>query len=300
MAAGALFTLALLPVPAAALSHGGNDSLRSFPLSFWEYLYENEYYQPVSTLTASLEPDESDWIQKAALGAWSEWLLRNHDSATGLLRKIVEEADLDFEEKNSYQRKLEGWYLSGRQLDAFKKFRVSRNTSSDGQALHHGSDNKGDPLTLLNTSIYHVFSRNPDEARDAFYQLSGAAEEPFMERTETDNFYRELNALPSSKSPFLAGALSTFVPGSGMLYAGRTWDAAYSFLLAGGLAALTGESIVNNGLNHYSSIILGGLGFSFHIGNIYGSYRRVKEYNESLYYDLDNASDDILDKYYTP
>lgn len=300
MAAGAIYVISIFLVPRVAFSHVDKDTSLSFPLQFWEYLYENSYYQPIVTMTASLNSEETNWIEKATLGAYSEWLLNNHGTAIDMFRNIFEEADLKSETKNNYQIKLEGWYLYLRQLDEYKEFRIKHNNSDDSHAFNYNTKKSDDPLEFLNLSIYAVFSRNTNKAHDSFHQLQEVAEDSFMERDEIKRFRRHLNTLPSQKKPMWGGVLSAIVPGSGALYAGRSWDALYSFILVGGFAAITGESIVNNGLKHTSTIILGGLGLSFHFGNIYGGYSRVKEYNQSQFYDLDNTSDHILDKYYSP
>lgn len=237
-----------------------------------------------------MNPDEENWVEKILISANSYWYLKQHKSAIRHLTIIFEKGELRPEAKILHQRKLEGWYLSERQLSDY------RNLSE----ISYDKDETADSLFYLNRAIYEVLSRNRDGAKSAFDHLQDHPIDAFSKSNEMIRLKNELNTLRSAKSRLLGGSLSAVVPGSGSLYANRPWDALYSLILTSGFAALTGESIVNNGFRHPSTIILGGIGFSFYIGNIYGGYRRVTEYNESLFYELDDISDHILDQYYSP
>jgi TM2 domain-containing membrane protein YozV len=85
------------------------------------------------------------------------------------------------------------------------------------------------------------------------------------------------NLSVNRKSPFLGGFLSVVVPGAGKIYAGRVFDGIVSLIVN----ASTGYSAYRayrngRGLEFYlySSLFL-----IFYLGDVYGSYVAVNEYN---------------------
>lgn len=91
------------------------------------------------------------------------------------------------------------------------------------------------------------------------------------------------------KSPFLAGTLSTFLPGAGQMYNGRFGDAALTFLLNGLFIAGTIEAI-----QHDQLAIAGVLGFfeaGWYGGNVYsavnGAHKHNRRADEALLQDLE-------------
>ncbi len=91
------------------------------------------------------------------------------------------------------------------------------------------------------------------------------------------------------KSPFLAGALSTVLPGAGQLYNGRLGDAVLTFLLNGLFIAGTIEAI-----QHDQLAIAGVLSFfeaGWYGGNVYsavnGAHKHNRRADEALLQDLE-------------
>lgn len=82
------------------------------------------------------------------------------------------------------------------------------------------------------------------------------------------------------KSPYMAGLLSSLIPGLGKVYAGSYGEGVSSFLLIGSLGAITAENWIRNGLLNWKTIVFGTIGMVFYIGNIYGSISSVKIYYE--------------------
>jgi hypothetical protein len=73
------------------------------------------------------------------------------------------------------------------------------------------------------------------------------------------------------KSPFVAGLLSTVVPGLGKVYAGNNGQALASFLTCGLMGAITVENSYRLGMKHPQTLFFGSLFTVFYIGNIWGS-----------------------------
>lgn len=84
---------------------------------------------------------------------------------------------------------------------------------------------------------------------------------------------------PSGKSPALAALLSLIVPGSGRIYAGRTWDGIFGFMMFAMPAASTAGAYRDGHQIRFpiyataAAIIYG--------GEIYGAWRSAKYYQVS-------------------
>ena len=73
------------------------------------------------------------------------------------------------------------------------------------------------------------------------------------------------------RSPFLAGAMSAVIPGSGKIYAGDLSSGLSTFLIVGALGAMTAEAWSKLGISDWRTITAASLFGIFYIGNIYGS-----------------------------
>jgi hypothetical protein len=85
----------------------------------------------------------------------------------------------------------------------------------------------------------------------------------------------------SHKNPFLAGMLSAFLPGSGKMYAGRTWDGIVSLFFVGAAAWQAYDGYTKGGLFSVRSVAFGLLGSAFYAGNVYGSVTAARLHNRS-------------------
>lgn len=83
------------------------------------------------------------------------------------------------------------------------------------------------------------------------------------------------------KNRGLAAVMSAVVPGSGKMYAGRTWDGLYSLLMIGIMAWQSYEGYHKDGLVSGRCMTFGLLGSAFYAGNIYGSISAADIYNRS-------------------
>ena len=94
------------------------------------------------------------------------------------------------------------------------------------------------------------------------------------------------------KSPLLAGISSTFLPGLGKLYTGYYKDAIASLLFVGLNSYLSYRGFKKRGIKSGYGWIYSIAGFSFYLGNIYGSIKSAKTRNKQskkdLYEKLDN------------
>jgi hypothetical protein len=85
------------------------------------------------------------------------------------------------------------------------------------------------------------------------------------------------------KSPFLAAMLSTAIPGAGKWYAKERKDAIVGFITVGMMAYQAYRGFRKDGQKSVYGWISAGLGAGFYLGNIYGSAKSAKRFNNRQY-----------------
>jgi len=98
------------------------------------------------------------------------------------------------------------------------------------------------------------------------------------------------------KSPFLAGTLSAFLPGSGFVYTERYRDGLMAFLVNGLFIAGTVVAIDHE--NYPVAALVGGAGLPFYLGNIYGAANAAKQWNLHIAQELHDEMIIRLDYHY--
>lgn len=101
------------------------------------------------------------------------------------------------------------------------------------------------------------------------------------------------------KSPFVAGMLSTVVPGMGRVYAKDYKDGIISFLFIATTAYQSYSRFNRNGTKSVGGWIYGGLSLGFYIGNIYGSIKSAKNYNKKIKSKLNEKSRSYINTFYS-
>ena len=105
-------------------------------------------------------------------------------------------------------------------------------------------------------------------------------------RIKTDALSAQLDAVLAErlghrkKSPIIAGMLSAVFPGMGKVYTKRYADAAIALLFVGANAYQSYRGFLNNGEKSAYGWIFGSMAIGFYIGNIYGSAKSARKYNE--------------------
>ncbi len=89
------------------------------------------------------------------------------------------------------------------------------------------------------------------------------------------------------KKPWLAGAMSAVIPGSGKFYAGKKGEGVANFLGTVSFGAIAWENYRKLGLKNAKTIIFGGIFAATYVSNIYGSAMSVKiqetEYQNAIH-----------------
>lgn len=100
------------------------------------------------------------------------------------------------------------------------------------------------------------------------------------------NYAMQGTQLPN-RSPFLAGILSTIVPGAGRLYTGRIGDALTSLFIVGLTGWQAYDGFRRDGFSSAKGWGFGALSGIFYVGNVYGSVLSARVYNR-------HAADEFL------
>jgi len=123
----------------------------------------------------------------------------------------------------------------------------------------------------------YLYTRQYSRARE----VACAAEAPVIELCEK---LKNSESLPF-KSKFLAGTLSTIIPGLGKIYCRRTADGIYSLILVGLSTWQAYDGFKDDGSESVKGWIFSGIGTAFYIGNIYGSVIAAEVYNCKVHND---------------
>ena len=131
-------------------------------------------------------------------------------------------------------------------------------------------------LFMLGLSYSHIFHW---EASNKYFSKISSTSSRYMHSNTFSKKVLEGGGLPECK-PWLAGSLSTFVPGLGYLYSHRYGTALSSFVINGLLIWSTIESFSNDNYALSTSISLFAIGW--YLGNIKGSINAANKYNQTV------------------
>ncbi len=120
------------------------------------------------------------------------------------------------------------------------------------------------------------------EAGKFFKALQKSDVMQIREKAEVYHIYAEKGAALPTRSPFLAGTLSTIVPGAGRLYTGRFGDALNTLFTVGLTGWQAYDGFRRDGLSSAKGWTLGTLCGIFYVGNIYGSVISARVYNRHV------------------
>ena len=128
--------------------------------------------------------------------------------------------------------------------------------------------------------LSYLMQKQWSEAGGVFKALQGSDVIAIREKALVYQGYAEAGIHLPRRSPFLAGVLSTIVPGAGRLYTGRIGDALTSLLTVGIAGWQAYDGFHRDGISSAKGWTLGTLCGIFYIGNIYGSVISARVYNQ--------------------
>jgi tetratricopeptide (TPR) repeat protein len=95
------------------------------------------------------------------------------------------------------------------------------------------------------------------------------------------------------RSPGIALLMSTVVPGSGKIYAGSWKDGLIAMVFIGGSAFQAYRGFSQKGVESVYGWIFGGVSTGFYLGNLYGSFKAAKKYNERKVHEVLHEAEKI-------
>ena len=165
-------------------------------------------------------------------------------------------------------------------------------------------------LLLLNTSnegAYDFLEKNKslDKNLKTKYQLSSLL---LQKNWEKANLFLKENEVNEEslviltekannikyKNPYLALGLSTIIPGLGKVYANRWQDGLISFIFIGANTWQSYRGFKKYGSESWYGYLCGGLSVGFYFGNIYGSFKEAKNYNNNKNNEIYHESKNII------
>ena len=151
------------------------------------------------------------------------------------------------------------------------------------EALPHITDTQQHAEAEQLIGLSYLMQKQWSEAGEVFKTLQGSSVVAVREKASVYQNYAAGGTQLPTRSPFLAGVLSTIVPGTGRLYAGfRIGDALTSLFTVGITSWQAYDGFRRDGLSSAKGWTLGTLGGIFYVGNIYGSVISARVYNRHI------------------
>jgi tetratricopeptide (TPR) repeat protein len=240
--------------------------MRSFQedMSFVQYLQDKGQYQnaiialneiPVSTLNPS-QQDSLNYLK-----GWSFYNIKSLDSSSFYLLKV--DTPFTLYAKSRFFGAYNFIYLQ--YYDEAAK--ILNNLAGMNPTNEETKYFEQAGIALLKKN-YPVFDTLSSNFSYNFYALS-AQEKRFL------NYKKQLQGI-KKRSPVVAGLMSAIIPGTGKIYAGKTYQGIASMLPIVALALLTNESYHKRGPHSAEFYGFGALLTVFYVGNIWGSVFAVK------------------------
>ena len=149
-------------------------------------------------------------------------------------------------------------------------------------ALPHVTDARQHAEAEQLIGLSYLMQKQWSEAGDIFKTLQASDVIQVREKAVVYHSYAEKGSDLTTRSPFLAGVLSTVVPGAGRLYTGRFGDALTSLFIVGLTGWQAYDGFQRDGLSSVKGWTLGTLCGTFYVGNIYGSVLSARVYNRHV------------------
>ncbi len=150
------------------------------------------------------------------------------------------------------------------------------------EVLPHVTDARQHAEAEQLIGLSYLMQKQWSEAGQVFKTLQRSEVTSISQKAVVYHSYAEKGGDLPTRSPFLAGALSTIVPGAGRLYTGRISDALTSLFIIGLAGWQAYDGFQRDGLSSAKGWTLGTLSGIFYAGNIYGSVISARVYNRRV------------------
>lgn len=179
---------------------------------------------------------------------------------------------------------------------AMEYSKILMNKRSFPEAVAFWDESKtipADDKILLKTTTL-IFDSKFKNARAQLSQL-GSVQNPLAAGYQS---ILDRGLTEKKKSPFLAAAFSSIIPGTGKAYTKNWKDGLISFVFVGAMTFQSYRMFNKHGVNDARGWIYGAIGTGFYIGNIYGSAKSANEYNRKKINALQHEASALFNTYY--
>ena len=130
--------------------------------------------------------------------------------------------------------------------------------------------------------LAYLMQKQWREADEVFMAVQTSAGAIVTDKAAMYRQYAVQGANLPNRNPFLAGILSTMLPGAGRFYTGRTGDAIASLIIVGFTGWQAYDGFNRDGITSVKGWTFGTIGGAFYLGNIYGSVISARVYNRTV------------------
>ena len=130
--------------------------------------------------------------------------------------------------------------------------------------------------------LAYLMQKQWRDAEEVFKTLQTSEVAIVRDKAATYHHYAVQGANLPNRNSFVAGLLSTMLPGAGRLYTGRTGDAIASLIVVGLTAWQAYDGFNRDGITSVKGWTFGTIGGAFYLGNIYGSVISARVYNRTV------------------
>ena len=165
----------------------------------------------------------------------------------------------------------------------FLQDQFEQSTRFLSEALPHITDTRQHAEAEQLIGLSYLMQKQWSEAGEVFKTLRGSDVIAVREKASVYHNYAEVGEQLPTRSPFLAAALSTILPGAGRLYTGfRIGDALTSLVTVGFTGWQAYDDFRRDGLSSVKGWTFGTLCGIFYVGNVYGSVISARVYNRHI------------------
>lgn len=242
-------------------------------ISFVNYLINNNEYRDAIYILNALEGN--NYSQNDSLNyllGWAYYNIKSLDTSSMYFDKVSDSSV--FLNKSRYYQVFNNIYQGKR---------------DSAKAILHGisANPELEQLRLFELAGIELLERNYEQYKNISRNFNYSYYPIAREQEEFDEYFISLQQI-KNKSPFLAGAMSAIIPGSGKLYAGYRGKALASFLHVSLLGAVAAENYIKGGPVSPQFLIFAGLFSIFYTANIWGSILSVQIKRNELYRKVDH------------
>ncbi len=130
--------------------------------------------------------------------------------------------------------------------------------------------------------LSYLMQKQWSEAGEIFKTLQGSKVASVGQKAVVYHNFAKAGARLPTRSPFLAGVLSTIIPGAGRLYTGRLSDALNALMVVSITGWQAYDGFRRDGISSVKGWTLGTISGIFYVGNIYGSVISARVYNRRI------------------